>query len=142
MASKYLSVVQESIHSNPGSAQSSITATNPGYRFWKEAGGCLSCSSPGNVDTKWTERSKQLLSLPSPCQAGENEQSLFFTVSVPVLGRRFRQGIPARSIPRRLLPSCIFCTARGPSASFPTSRRQGPPAQDSFPKISRCACGS
>lgn len=45
------------------------------------------------------ERSEQLLPLPSPRQVGENKQSLFFIVSVPILGRRFGQGIPARSIP-------------------------------------------
>lgn len=81
------------------------------------------------------ERSEQHLSLPSPRQVGENEQSLVFITSVPILGRRFRQGIPARSIP---LVSCIFCTARGASASFPTaptSPLQGPPSPDSLPKL-------
>lgn len=45
------------------------------------------------------ERSNQLLSLPSPRQVGEKEHSLVFIMSVPIWGRRLRQGIPARSIP-------------------------------------------
>lgn len=45
------------------------------------------------------ERSNQLLPLPSPRQAGEKEYSLVSIMSVPIWGRRLRQGIPDRSIP-------------------------------------------
>lgn len=64
----------------------------------------LCAQSPGNMDRKWTERSKQLLFPSSPCQGGENKQSLFFSQLLLILGRR--QGKECQ--PQSILTSSIL----------------------------------
>lgn len=64
----------------------------------------LCAQSPGNMDRKWTERSKQLLFPSSPCQGGENKQSLFFSQLLLILGRRQGRECQPQSI---LTPSIL-----------------------------------
>lgn len=115
--------------SNLSSAQSSITAANPSHGFWKEAGVCLSCSSPGNIRRKWTEIDWNN-SCPFPLRArlGRTNSPCFSSHLFQFWEwHSGRESQPEAS--PQLLPSCIFCTAHGTTASFPISPLQGPPSQ-------------
>lgn len=87
MASKFLSLDQKC--RKLSSAHCSIPGSDPEQWLW-EGGTCV--QTPGNMDRKWTERSKQLLLLPSSHQAGENKQSLFFITTVYHFGKEMQAG--------------------------------------------------